>query len=84
MLVSKYILHTALSLLKLKSEFNNSKLESIKKDPDEWILNLEGLRNQMNGFGLKGSATDQDFMMHVQNNLPKEYDIILDGLENCL
>ena len=26
--------------LKLKSEFCNSKLESIKKHPDEWISNL--------------------------------------------
>ena len=34
-LVSKYAPHTALSLLKLKSAFHNSKLESIDKDPDE-------------------------------------------------
>ena len=34
-LVSKYALHTALSLLKLKSEFHNSKLESTDKDPNE-------------------------------------------------
>ena len=37
MLVSKYALHTALSLLKLKSEFHNSKLESVDKDLDKWI-----------------------------------------------
>ena len=42
-LVSKYALHTALSLLKLKSEFHNSKLDSIDKDPDEWISYLVGL-----------------------------------------
>ena len=23
-------------------------------------------------------------MIHVLNNLPNEYDVILDGLENCL
>ena len=40
-LVSKYAPHTASSLLKLKSEFHNSKLESIKKDPVKWISNLE-------------------------------------------
>ena len=34
-LVSKYALHTASSLLQLKSEFHNNKLESIEKDPDE-------------------------------------------------
>ena len=42
-LVSKNALHIALSLLKLKSDFCNCKLESIKKNLDQWILNLEGL-----------------------------------------
>ena len=39
-LVSKYAPHTALSLLKLKSEFHNSKLGLIDKDPNEWISHL--------------------------------------------
>ena len=43
-LVSKYALYTALSLLKLKSEFHNSKLELVDKYPDKWISHLEGLR----------------------------------------
>ena len=43
MLVSKYAPHTASSLLKLKSEFHDNKLEWIEKDPEKCILNLEGL-----------------------------------------
>ena len=43
-LVSKYAPHTASSLLKLKREFHNSKLDYIDKDPDELISHLEGLR----------------------------------------
>ena len=39
-LVRKYALHTALSLLKLKSVFHNSKLETIQKDPNELILHV--------------------------------------------
>ena len=39
---------------------------------------------RMNKFGLKDNVTDKDFMIHVLNNLPKEYDVIPDGLENCL
>ena len=35
-------------------------------------------------FGKKGNISDKDFMIHILNNLPEEYDIILDGLENCL
>ena len=59
-------------------------MESIKKDQDEWISNLEGFRIHMKVFGQKGSKTDDDFMIHILNNLPKEYDVVLDGLENCL
>ena len=55
-LVSEYTLHTVLSLLKLKSEFHNNKLESIDKDHDKWISLLEGLRIQMNEFVQKGSV----------------------------
>ena len=47
-------------------------------------MHLEGLQIQMNEFGQKGSVSDEDFMIHVMNNLPKEYDVILDGLENHL
>ena len=35
MLVSKYSVHTSSTLLKLKSEFHNGKLESMEKDPDQ-------------------------------------------------
>ena len=80
----KYGPYTASSLLKLKSEFHNSKLESIEKDPDEWILNLVGHRICLREFGLKGSVTDKDFMIQVLNNLHEEYDVILYGLKSCL
>ena len=82
--VSKYALHTVSYLLKLKSEFHNSKLESVDKDPNEWISHLEGLRIHMNEFGQKCNVSDEDFVIHILNHLPKEYDVILDGLENRL
>ena len=84
-LVSKYAPHTALLLLKLKSEFRNSKLESVEKDPDEWILNLEELQIWMNEFGPKGSILYEDFRICIMNNLPKEYDVILENrLGECV
>ena len=67
-LVSKYALHTTLS----------------GKDTDEWISTLEGLRIQMNEFGIKGKITDEDFMIHILNNFPQEYHVILDWLKNYL
>ena len=51
-------------------------------DTDDWILNQEGLQIHMNEFRLKGNTSDEGYMIHVLNNLPKEYDGILDGLEN--
>ena len=38
----------------------------------------------MTEFGQKGNVSDEDFMIHVLNNLSKEHDVILDGLESCL
>ena len=38
----------------------------------------------MNKFDQKGSVSDKDFMIHILNNLPNEYDVILNGLENHL
>ena len=38
----------------------------------------------MNKFRQKGNITDKDFMIHILNNLPEEYNVIPDGLENCL
>ena len=58
----------------MKSDSHISKLESIDKDPDGWISHLEGFQIQMNKFGL----------IQVLNDLPVDYNVILDGLENCL
>ena len=83
-LISKYTSYTTQSLLKLNGEFCKSKLESIEHYPDEWISNLDGLRICIGEFGQKGSITYKDFIIHVLNNLPEEYDLILDVLKNCL
>ena len=83
-LVSKYAPHAALSLLKLKCKFHKSKLELMEKNSNQWISNLEGLQICINEFGQKGNITEDDFMICVLNNLAKEYNVILDGLENHL
>ena len=46
-LVAKYVPNTAPSLLKLKKKFHNSRFASEDKHPDEWITDLESLRNDM-------------------------------------
>jgi len=83
-LVAKYAPKTAPSLLKLKKQFANSRLGDAEMHPDEWITELESLRNDMDKISLSAKMTDQDFMIHVLNNLPVEYDVVLDGMESRL
>lgn len=82
-LVAKYAPKTAPSLLKLKKQFANSSLQR-EVHPDEWITDLESLRNDMDSISLSSKMNDQDFMIHILNNLPEEYDVILDGMESRL
>ena len=82
-LIAKYAPKTAPSLLKLKKQFANSNLTK-EVHPDEWITELESLRNEMNGISLSSKMTDQDFMIHILNNLPEVYDVVLDGMESRL
>ena len=35
-------------------------------------------------FSTKHNITDEGFMIHFLNNLPQEYDIVFDGLEDGL
>ena len=83
-LVAKYAPKTAPSLLKLKKEFANSKLDDNDKHPDEWVTELESLRNEMDNIGISGRMSDLDFMIHILNNLPELYDVVLDGMESRL
>ena len=53
-------------------------------DPDEWISELEGLRTEIEEINSSSAVSDYDFMVKILNNLPSEYDVILDGLESAL
>ena len=83
-LVAKYAPKSTPSLLKLKKKFENSRLKSAQVDPDEWISELEGLRTEIEEINSSSAVSDYDFMVKILNNLPSEYDVILDGLENRL
>jgi len=83
-LVAKYAPKSTPSLLKMRKKFENSKLSSAVIDPEEWISELEGLRTEVEGIDSSSAMSDKDFMVKVLNNLPSEYDVILDGLENRL
>ena len=82
--MAKYSPKTAPSLLKLKKNFANSQLESVDKHPDEWMTELESLRNEIDKISVSTKMSDEDFMIHVLNNLTEDYDVVLDGMESRL
>ncbi len=60
--------------------FANSKLDSADKDPDIWINNLEVFRQRLDDIRPVGRMSDMKFMIHVLNNLPEKYGVVLDSL----
>ena len=83
-LVAKYAPKSTPSLLKLKKRYENSKLTEVIRDPEDWISELEGIRTEIENIDSSAAISDKEFMVKILNNLPSEYDTILDGLENRL
>ena len=80
-LVNKYAPKTAPSYINLKKTFPNSSLASPEVDPDDWITYLESLQAKMNSVIISGEMTDMDFIIHVLGNLPEEYEVAIQSLE---
>jgi len=80
--MAKYEPKTSGLLVLLKNEFAGSRLESVETDPDEWISYLERIRQRLRA--MKASIDDDDLIVYVLNNLPKEYDMIVKQLEDDL
>ena len=76
----KYESKSAPSRLKLKKEFNTSKLENARSDPDVWLTKLEDLRVQLATVGKMMS--DEDLLEHALNNLPDAYESVVTKLED--
>ena len=73
---------TSSNKLKLKKEFTNSSLTDWKKDPADWITELEKIRSQLSSMGHE--ISDEDFIIHVLANLPEEYESKVESLESDL
>ena len=75
----KYAPNTAPSLSKLHKQFYGAKLKK-KVDPDIFITYLEDVRGRMEDMG--SQMTDDQFMMHILNNLTKDYEMQVLKLED--
>ena len=81
-LKKKFQPSTTGSRVQYKNEFNNNILSSVNDDPDEWIAQLEKLRKLIKATG--SEISDEDLLIHVINNLPKEYEALVDNFEKEL
>jgi hypothetical protein len=68
-------------LAKTNRLFYQAKLKK-KADPDIFITHLEGLHTTMGE--MDSFITDKQFIMHVMNNLNKDYDNIVKNLEKLI
>jgi hypothetical protein len=73
---TKFEPKTKVSLIRLKTQCLDSKLNSIDQDPDQWIQRkLQILGHQV---------AEMDIIIYILQNLPKEYENKVELLENNL
>jgi hypothetical protein len=63
---------------KLDKQFRDSSLKK-GQDPEIWITELEDYRARLDDMG--SSISENQFMIHVLNNVPTEYNLQLALLE---
>jgi hypothetical protein len=62
------------SMVKLDKQFRDSTLKKVQ-DPEVWMAELEDFRMILDYMGSR--VSENEFMIHVLNNLPTEYDLQL-------
>jgi hypothetical protein len=81
-LTSKFEPKTKASLIQLKRQFLENRLNNIDQDPDQWIQSLEGMQRKLQILGHQ--VTEMDIIIHILQNLPNEYENTVELLENDL
>jgi hypothetical protein len=81
-MISKFAPVTKYNLIKTMKELNDSKLDDISQDPDEWIQSLEILRQRL--IILVHPINEMDFIIHIMLDLPEEYKNTIKFIQNEL
>ena len=68
--------------VKLKSEFQKMKLVDPDEDPDPWMSKMELIKKRLQI--MKSNICEEDLMLQILNNLPKEYETVIDLCEEEL
>jgi hypothetical protein len=77
-LKKKFELSSAPSLVKLEKQFRQCSLKK-RQDPDIWITELEDYRMVLEELG--SSISDNQFIIHILNNMTDDYDLQLAMME---
>ena len=78
-LYKKFEPNTGGRKVKLKSEFQKTRLVDVGNNPDDWIRQLELIKRQLNVLGDK--LDKEDLMLHILNNMPSKYKNIVQTSE---
>jgi hypothetical protein len=80
--IAKFEPRAKSSLIQLKKQFLKNKQRDSNQDLDQWIQSLEGMQRKLQIFGHK--ISEMDMIIHILQNLTKEYDTTAEILENDL
>jgi len=81
-LCDKYEPSTGAAKVQAKQEFHQLKLASADEDPDTWLVSLELKRRRLKTLGT--TIEDDDMILHILNNLPREYETVVELCEDDL
>ena len=70
---------TLTTVFELEAEFSKSKLDDVNKNPEEWITELEYMKNKIIDLG--GDFSINRLLGHILTNLPKEYDTTVEAIQ---
>jgi gag-polypeptide of LTR copia-type len=70
---------TSASKVALKKKFSQMKLTDPQVDPSLGIIELESICQRLRS--LKGKINNDNFVIHILNNLLKEYDSVVKNIE---
>ena len=77
--MARYESQTSASKVKIMGQLHASRLTKRNKDPEVWISELEMLRSRLSEMGT--TIDDEFLILHILNNLPSDYDNVVENLE---
>ena len=83
-LKQRYEPNTGTKLLALHKEYMSLKLTDIEEDPETFITELDELIARMKEDPFNEEIPDNNFMSHVLNSLPVEYESVVESMERDL